>query len=339
MRQARLSLWLRAIVPALHVGLWAIVLAQFAVGCGRGSRTESKPDPLSAGLHTVDIGGSTIAYNVAGSDSGPVVFVHPGGPGLEWSYDKMPEVEKFAKLVYIEPIGTGHSSHEAGPRGFNLDRYSADIESLRVKVGLQKFVLLGHSHGGFVAQTYALAHQDHLNGLILYDTTPTTGPEWQKDVEAGVAQYKHEPWFPEAVTALGQETSAKTDSAMTAIFKAEYPLYFAEYTKRAEEFEPSRAQAIAYIAPTRATDPNAKSDVGVAPSIEVRDRLGEIHVPTLVIVGKKDFVTPEKYSRIIHDAIHDSRLTVLERSGHMGHMEQPVDFAASVTEFLGSLPR
>ena len=319
---------------------WAIALVLLGVGCSRGTRTESKTaDLLSPGLHTVTIGGSTIAYNVAGIDSGPVVFVHPGGPGLEWSYDKMPDVEQFAKLVYIEPIGTGHSSHEAGPRGFNLDRYAADIESLRAQLGLQKFVLLGHSHGGFVAQTYALAHQDRLNGLILYDTTPTTGPEWQKDVEAGLVQYKHEPWFPEAVTALGQETSATTDSAMTAIFKAEYPLYFADYTARAEEFEPSRARAMAYVAPTRATDPSAKDAVGVAPSIEVRARLSEIHVPTLVIVGKKDFVTPEKYSRIIHDAIHDSRLTILDKSGHMGHMEQPTVFAGSVREFLQSLPR
>jgi proline iminopeptidase len=324
----------------VRAAIVALALVGAMAGCGRGSRTESKlENPLSSGLHTVDIGGSKIAYNVAGADSGPIVFVHPGGPGLEWSYDKMPEVEKFAKMVYIEPIGTGHSDHEAGPRGFNLDRYAADIESLRAKCGLEKFVLLGHSHGGFVAQTYALAHQDRLNGLILYDTTPTTGPEWQKDVEAGVGMFRHEPWFPEAAAALGQETSAKTDSAMTEIFKREYPLYFADYTARAEEFEPSRAQAIAYVAPTRATDPSAKSEVGVAPSIEVRDRLSEIHVPTMVIVGKKDFVTPEKYSRIIHDAIHDSRLTILDKSGHMGHMEQPTVFAEAVKEFLQSLPR
>jgi proline iminopeptidase len=319
--------------------IFAITLVLLVTSCGRGARTESKPNPLSAGLHTVTIGGQTIAYNVAGNDSGPVVFVHSGGPGLEYSYDKMPEVEKFAKLVYIEPIGTGNSDHQAGPRGFNLDRYAADIESLRVQIGLAKFVLLGHSHGGFVAQTYALAHQDRLNGLILYDTTPTTGPEWQKDVETGMSQFRHEPWFPEAAAALGQETSAKTDSQMTAIWRAEYPLYFADYTSRAAEFDPFRATSVAYVAPTHATDPSANDKVGVAPSIEVRDRLHEIHVPTLIIVGKKDFVTPEKYSQIMHDAIHDSRLTILEKSGHMGHMEQPTVFADAVHEFLGSLPR
>ena len=317
-------------------GILLLALA-LASGCGTRTPATTKPNPLAPGLHTESIGGSTIAYHVAGA--GPIVFVHPGGPGLEWSYEHMPEVEKYATLVYIEPIGTGNSSREPGPRGFTLDRYAADIESLRAHLGLEKFVLLGHSHGGFVAQTYALANQEHLRGLILYDTSPTTGPEWQKDVEAGVATYKHEPWFPEAAAALAQETSAKTDSQMTAIFKREYPLYFANYTARAKEFEPYRAQAIAYVAPTHSTDTTATNKVGVAPAIELRDRLHLITVPTLVIVGKKDFVTPEKYSRIIHGSIQGSRLVLLEHSGHMGHMEEPVAFADSVHQFLESLPR
>jgi proline iminopeptidase len=316
----------------------ALVLAvALAAGCSTRSPSETKPTPLTPGLHTESIGGSTIAYNVAGN--GPIIFVHPGGPGLEWSYERMPEVEKIATLVYIEPIGTGNSSREAGPRGFTLDRYAADIESLRAHLGLEKIILLGHSHGGFVAQTYALARQDRLKGLILYDTTPTTGAEWQKDVEAGVATYRREPWFAEAAAALAQETSARSDSEMTAIFKREYPLYFADYTRRAKEFEPSRAAAIAYVAPTRSTDSTATDKVGVAPSIEVRDRLQAIKVPTLVIVGKKDFVTPEKYSRMIHNSIHDSQLVVLENSGHMGHMEEPVAFADAVRTFIQSLPR
>ena len=317
--------------------LLALTSGALASGCGSRGPSETKADPLSPGPHKESIGGSTIAYHVMGT--GPVVFVHPGGPGLEWSYERMPDVEKFATLVYIEPVGTGNSSRESGPRGFTLDRYAADIDSLRERVGLEKIILLGHSHGGFVAQTYALANPTRLRGLILYSTTPTTGPEWQKDVEAGVAQFKHEPWFPEAAAALAKETSATTDSAMTAIFKAEYPLYFADYTKRAAEFAPYRATAVAYVAPTRSTDTTATDKVGVAPAIEVRDRLATIKVPTLVIVGKKDFVTPEKYSRIIHNSIRDSRLVALENSGHMGHMEEPTVFAEAVRSFVQSLPR
>src|SRR5215471_13060683 len=97
----------RAAAKGLALALATMTLA---VGCSPKAKAppESKPSPLAPGLHTVMIGGSTIAYNVAGS--GPVIFMHPGGPGLDWHYDKMPGVEKFATMVYIEPIGTGHSS-------------------------------------------------------------------------------------------------------------------------------------------------------------------------------------------------------------------------------------
>lgn len=316
--------------------LQAAAVALLLTGCARHSEQVSE-SALSQGPHRVTIGGSTIGYNVYGN--GPIVFVHPGGPGLDWGYDRMPEVEKFATLVYIEPIGTGRSSHVPGPRGFNLDRYAADIESLRQKVDLPRIILLGHSHGGFVAQTYALQHPDHLRGLILYDTTPTTGPEWQKDVEAGMAQFQKEPWFPEAAKALGEETKASTDSMMTAVFRREFPMYFADWTHRGAAWEGIRTAAIANVAPTKATDPSAKGSVGVAPSIETRDRLSTIATPTLIIVGHHDFVTPEKYSRLMHDRIHDSRLLVLENSGHMGHIEEPEAFASGVREFIQSLPR
>jgi len=313
-----------------------LVCAGLASGCSHPARSVSKASPFTPGLHTVTIGGSTIAYNVAGS--GPVIFVHPGGPGLDWGYEKMPEVETFATVVYIEPIGTGHSSRTPGPRGYNLDRYAADVESLRTQLGLNKIILLGHSHGGFVAQTYAIAHNDHLKGLILYDTTPTTGPEWQKDVEAGMRQFQHEPWYSEATAALAQETSATTDSAMTAIFHREFPLYVADWTHHSKELSGYRDSTIAYVGPTKATDPSAKDQVGVAPSLEVRDKLNVITAPTLVIVGKRDFVTPEKWSRFIQGQIKGSRLVVLEHSGHMGHEEEPTAFAAAVQEFVNSLP-
>ena len=321
----------------MRVWSTSLIAAALLLGTGCARRSEPTESPLSQGPHRVTIGGSTIAYNVYGN--GPIVFVHPGGPGLDWGYDRMPEVEKFAMLVYIEPIGTGRSSHEPGPRGFNLNRYSADIESLREKLELPRIILLGHSHGGFVAQTYALQHPDHLRGLILYDTTPTTGPEWQKDVEAGVARYRKEPWFVDAAKALAEETKATTDSAMSAIFRREFPLYFADWTHRGAAWEGIRTAAVANVAPTKSTDSSATAEVGVAPVIETRDRLSTISVPTLVIVGKKDFVTPEKYSRLMHDKIKDSRLLVLENSGHMGHIEEPEAFAAGVREFVQSLPR
>lgn len=316
----------------LALSVVAAVLAPLVV-----TAAEAPPDALAPGAHTTTIGGMRIAYHVAGE--GPVVLAHPGGPGSEYSYLRMPEVEAFATVVYVEPIGTGASESLPEGRGYDTERYVADVDGLREHLGLDKFVLLGHSHGGFVAQAYALAHGDHLRGLILYDTTPTTGPEWQKDVEANLQWFKDEPWFTEATAALAEETSAQTDDQMSEIFHREMPLYFANWTKRAAEFEPLRGRFRLSVAPSRsATDPSAPNEVGVAPVFEVRERLSSITAPTLVIVGSKDFVCSERFGRILHDGIAGSRLVILPESGHMGHLEEPKAFASAVGEFLRALP-
>jgi proline iminopeptidase len=322
-------------VPRFARALPLLALA-VAAGC-QPTPSELNERALTPGAHVASISGSQIAYHVEGS--GPIVLVHPGGPGMEWSYLRMPELETFAKVVYIEPIGTGRSSRQPGPRGFSMARYVSDVEALRSYLGPKTFILLGHSHGGFVAQSYALQHPGRLKGLILYSTTPTTGTEWQKDVEAGLAAFQREPWFSDATTALAQETRAQTDEEITAIFHREFPLYFADWASRSKEYEAYREQTRLFIAPIKAIVPQSPDKVGAAPTFEVRNRLGSIKVPTLVIAGKKDFITPEKYGRLLHQSIPGSRLVILGRSGHMGHIEEPGVMADAMRSFIGSLPK
>lgn len=60
------------------------------------------------GFHTALINGLTRAYHVHGD--GPILVVHPGGPGVDWSYVRMRSLERDVAVVYLEPIGSGASS-------------------------------------------------------------------------------------------------------------------------------------------------------------------------------------------------------------------------------------
>ena len=71
---------------------------------------------MNRGRHTVAVDGTTLVFHVAGS--GPVVLVHPGGPGSAWGYLRMEHVEREATLVYIEPVGTGASGRLADAAGY-----------------------------------------------------------------------------------------------------------------------------------------------------------------------------------------------------------------------------
>jgi pimeloyl-ACP methyl ester carboxylesterase len=115
-------------------------------------------------------------YHVAGA--GPVCIVHSGGPGVAWEYLRMAAVEAELTTVYVEPVGTGESGRLPDhPRGYTVDRYSQFLHGIIEHLGLPKVHLLGHSHGGLVAQRYALERSDRLVGMILYDSAPAAGSE------------------------------------------------------------------------------------------------------------------------------------------------------------------
>ncbi|MEU5869447.1 alpha/beta hydrolase [Nonomuraea sp. NPDC047529] len=279
--------------------------------------------PLRPGTHTVALLGIPHRYHVAGS--GPLCIVHPGGPGLGWEYLRMPEVEEHLTLVYLEPAGTGGSGHLATPNDYRITTYTAFLSALVEHLGAQEAFLIGHSHGGFVAQTYALTHPAHLTGLILYDTSPVTGQEFWEQALANLNRLPQR--HPEAATIpqAFQQTLAATDNASaTAGLRAVLPAYFADYWAHERELAPLRATIRAWIDPLRSAEP----------PFDVRHRLPEISTPTLVVSGAHDFICGPRWGRMLHEGIPGSRLLLLEASGHLGHLEEPDIFARTVTEFV-----
>ncbi|WP_394834410.1 alpha/beta hydrolase [Pendulispora rubella] len=228
------------------VGRSLVVLsaAFLATACAHGPSPAPKAEPekmgkeedrLGPGQHTAMVDGMPIVYHVHGQ--GPVVLAHSGGPGCGWSYLRMPEVEQFATIVYIEPIGTGASGRLADPAQYSRQLDTANVEGLRAHLGIQKITLLGHSYGGFVALTYALTYPDHVRALILYDTAPMSGPERQKDVVANMEWSRNEPWFADAKSAFDDEDRAQSDEEQTRIFARAVPFYIANWSKRRHELE------------------------------------------------------------------------------------------------------
>ena len=64
--------------------------------------------------------------------------------------------------------------------------------------------------------------------------------------------------------------------------------------------------------------------------------LATIDVPTLVVVGAEDVLTPVSESEILHDAIRGSRLEVIEHAGHVSNLERPAAFNHVLSEFLAA---
>ncbi|WP_326556272.1 alpha/beta fold hydrolase [Micromonospora sp. NBC_01796] len=283
---------------------------------------------LTAGTHEIDIDGVRQVYHVAGT--GPVCIVHSGGPGIEWAYLRMPTLEEHLTMVYLEPVGTGASGQLADPRDYRLDTYSRFLHGVVEHLDQERVLLLGHSHGGFVIQRYALDHPDRVAGLILYDTSPVTGAGFWAEAMAGVQRYvERHPDRPEAadVAVAFQETPAEPDDNWVSTkLQRILPVYFADYWGRESEYAPMRAAVRGWLGPQLGEEPTP---------FDVRDQLGSITAPSLVIVGEHDFICGTRWATMLHDGIPGSRHVLLTDSGHFGHLEQPEEFTRAIVEFVG----
>ncbi|QBD76014.1 alpha/beta hydrolase [Ktedonosporobacter rubrisoli] len=295
------------------------------------SHTANK-DALAQGTHHLIIDGIEQYYHVMGE--GPVCIVHSGGPGVRWDYLRMPLIEAFLKLIYLEPIGTGASGRLADPRGYTLARYTRHVDALIDHLAVGTVYFLGHSHGGFVGLRYALDHLQRLSGLILYDTSPTTGPEFGQSIEEALqrfaARHSIRPEVPKLLAAVrrvfaAEAQAAATDEDATRELQQIFPVYFADYWGREREFAPLRESVWAWSDPLRGQEPEP---------YDVRGELGRIAARTLVLAGQEDAICVPSWAQVLHAGLPVSQLVVLPHSGHFGHLEEPHAFASAVRNFV-----
>lgn len=289
---------------------------------------------LTPRRYTVDVDGVAVSYHVAGT--GPVCLVHPGGPGFDWRYLRMPAIEEHLTTIYLEPIGTGGSGRLAThPHGYTRDRYTRAVAGVLDHLELPKAHLLGHSHGGFVAQHCALHLADRLAGVVLYDSAPAVDTDFFAETNRNLAEFarRHEghPGQAAVVDAWQSMPSISDDEAFVRVARALLPAYFADFWGRTAEFaEFAAAVSGTYI--------SGLDENGVPDRIDDRSVLDSVTVDTLVLAGRHDFICGPRWAEELHKLIPGSHLTIFEQSGHFAHLEQPDDFARTVVDFVRETP-
>lgn len=286
--------------------------------------TQLQPGEYDAVLNNV-----RIHYSIRGS--GPVMIAHSGGPGMDArDWDDFARIDDFVTLVIIHPRGSGLSGPAAGD-AYLLPDYASDIEALRIHLGLEKPILMGWSHGGMVAQQYAFTYPDSLSKLILFDTSACFG-EFLSDIESAVQAFKDEPWFERSFAALKDEWDGKyqTDEEMSRLWVEEMKFYFRSFDVRAQAYHERTRDLTIRTAPLKTF--NDKE----AASMDLRPHLQKIVVPTLVIVGRHDFITNVAMAEEMAKRIPNARLEIFEDSGHYAFVEEPEKFYRVIKKFVES---
>ncbi len=275
--------------------------------------------------------GMMLGYHKMGS--GPVVVCHPGGPGFSSLYfgDLAGLWERFT-LILLNPRGTGDSGRPADSAAYQIADYVADVEELRQHLRLEKLTLLGHSHGGVVAQAYAARHPASVERLVLASTLARFGQEQAAAMQDGMEKRSGQPWYPDALAALEAEQHGEfsNDEEMAELVFRELPLYFAHF---------GTAEA-GYLDTLKTETPNADAlrlfNKEIFETFDLRPELGSIKAPTLVITGEEDFICGPVCADEIAGGIVGSRKVIVGDAGHMMFIEQPEAFQTEVADFLES---
>ncbi|MFJ3903935.1 alpha/beta fold hydrolase [Streptomyces sp. NPDC090025] len=286
--------------------------------------------PLAEGVHTLKLSDVVLRYHVHGT--GPVCLAHPGGPGIDWEYLRVPELERHLTMVYVEPAGTGGSTRlSTHPHGYTRELYSRHLAELIAQLPVDRVHLLGHSHGGFVAQYHAVHRPERLAGVVLYESAPVTGAEHGEEVARQVGEFaaRHagRPELPAVMAAFGSVPAIGDDAAMVAAARGIVPAYVADYWADQPRWNQFR-QAL------RATYISGRDEHGRPDLFDDREALATLRLPVLVVVGRHDVVCGVRWAEELHKLIPGARLLVLEHSGHFGHLEEPDLFARGVAAFV-----
>lgn len=271
----------------------------------------------------VRINDNELAVEVLGPKGAPVIIAHHGAPGLGSRAEPRASFGRLSdeyRVVVFDARGSGESE---GSGEFSHEQWAADIDGLRKWIGAERIIMAGGSYGGFMAMEYAIRYPERVAALVLRDTA---------------ADNSHAALARENALASDRvdidmekfdridEGRVRDDDDLRDCWREILPLYDFTYDPEATERK-VQATPYRYEAHNYAFSKNL-------PNYDLTPSLPSIQAPTLLTVGRTDWITPVSCSETIAGLIPDARLEIFERSGHSPQIEQAEEWTAVVRGFL-----
>jgi pimeloyl-ACP methyl ester carboxylesterase len=239
------------------------------------------------------------------------------------------------RLIVPHLRGVGRTPLPDAAETASFWRQAEDIERLRVHLGLEQVLLLGHSAGTRLAIGYAAQFPRRVAAMVLV-TPPTAYPapagdlvDVPSDAPNLIDQRRGEPAFDAALAAWAAGPDGEHDDAFNAWQQRVAPLSYAAWGPG----EQAHAALAGYhFAANRAY-------FSVDPPADLAARLGEVTAPVLVVAGAQDCGTGVAPVVALAEVFPAGAAVVIDGSGHNPWVEQPAAFRREVDRFLGALTR
>jgi pimeloyl-ACP methyl ester carboxylesterase len=255
-----------------------------------------------------------LAYTDSGAGR-PVVLLHGFPLSRAMWREQVSEIGSHYRI--IAPDLCGHGESPAPERVYSMDEMADDvIELLDTLAPSERVVLGGLSMGGYVALALAARYPERLRGLILLDTRAAADT---------------------SEAARNREASAQAVLAANSpspVLEAMLPRLFSKTTLAQR---PERVELIRSVIEGTSPQGIAGALRGMAIRPDRRADLAAIAVPTLVLVGEDDLITPPTEVKAMAEAIPHARLEIIPHAGHMAPYENPSATNTVILAFLRDL--
>ena len=257
----------------------------------------------------------------------PVIVLH-GGPGLdhrEFGDYLDPLAEEF-RLAFVDQRSQGRSDL-APEHTWRLENLAEDVVHLAWALGLERYAVLGHSFGGFVAIQNAVDFPGLAAATIV--SSGVASSRRLAAIDRNLARLEPESLRERVAASWDRERDAASHADVAAIVSEQMPFHFADpFDPRIAEYE------------ARTSDARYSPEVlrhfareGYA-GIEVEERLEDVTQPVLVLTGRHDRAVPVDAAEAIAAAVPEAELIVFEHSAHMAFVEENEAYLDAVRSFL-----
>jgi 3-oxoadipate enol-lactonase len=269
-------------------------------------------EEVAASGMKLSVSGGSLHYDVRG-DGATVLFLHAFPLALAMWDEQARRLEKTHRVVRFDARGFGASSPGDGP--LTMERIADDAVALLDHLGLASAVVCGLSMGGYAAFALVRRHPARLRGLVLADTRAGADTPAARASRAELAERV----LREGAAAVAE---AMVPKLLGATSLADRPDTVAE-VRRMILGNPARGIANALA--------------GLAGRADSATTLREVRVPTLVVCGEEDLLTPVSESEALAGGIAGARLVTIPKAGHLSSMENPEAFDAALLGFLSGM--
>jgi proline iminopeptidase len=271
----------------------------------------------------VTINDNDLNVEVLGPEGAPVLIAHHGGGGIGSLAEPKATFGPLAdelRVVVFDARGCGTSE---GKPPFSHAQWAADMDGLREWLGAEQVMVAGGSYGGFIAMEYALRYPDRVTAMILRDTSADNSNLARAYENARNQDRVEINWGN-----FDRYWSGRIydDADLKARWADIIPLYDYEY-------DPVAATARVEAGIYRHEAHNWCFEHNM-PAYDLKPQLPGVRCPTLVTVGRTDWVTPVASAETIAALIPDSRLVIFEKSGHSPQIEEADKFQAVLRDFI-----